>query len=185
VVNAITTLLVAIAGLVSAVNGFGSGDEQAPSTTAVPAAGAAIEGDAQAELRSRIPTSVRSSCGPPVHPEEGAAAAFNCKYRELVGLQYNLFASTREMERDFARVKRRYGLQGTLGGSSCAAGDFEGDYVDGDRTVGRVLCFVNPGSEAAIVWTHGELDIVSFAWREDLNLEALYDAWRQGLGPDA
>jgi hypothetical protein len=38
--------------------------------------------------------------------------------------------------------------------------------------------------QAAIVWTDGRVDILSFAWREDPNLPALFDAWRTGVGPD-
>jgi hypothetical protein len=54
----------------------------------------------------------------------------------------------------------------------------------GGRDAGRLLCFVDePGHVAAIVWTHDELDILSFAWRDDMKLPALFDAWQTGVGP--
>lgn len=185
VVTAITTLIVAIAGLVTAVNQFGGDSEQPPSTptaTATAGAGAALASDADTELQSHIPTAIWSSCGPPVDAEEHAAAAFNCKYRQVVGLQYNLFASAQEMEETYADIKRRYKLEGALNADSCGAGPFEGDYPLG----GHLLCFIDdPGHVAAIVWTDGDLDILSFAWRDDMNLSALYEAWQQGFGPEA
>ena len=184
VVTAATTLVVAIAGLVTAVNQFGGDSEEprsTPTATAGAGAGAALESDADTELQSHIPTAIWSSCGPPVDAEEHAAAAFNCKYRQVVGLQYNLFASAQEMEETYADIKRRYRLEGALTADSCGAGAFEGDY----RSGGHLLCFVDdPGHVAAIVWTDGDLDILSFAWRDDMNLSALYEAWQQGLGPE-
>jgi hypothetical protein len=183
VVTAITTLVVAIAGLVTAVNHFGGNSDKSPSSpTATGGAGAALESDADTGLQSHIPTAIWSSCGPPVDAEEHAAAAFNCKYRRVVGLQYNLFASAQEMEESYADVKRRYKLEGRLIADSCGAGAFEGDY----RSGGHLLCFVDdPSHVAAIVWTDRDVDILSFAWRDDMNLSALYQAWQQGLGPKA
>jgi hypothetical protein len=36
------------------------------------------------------------------------------------------------------------------------------------------------------VWTDRSLDILSFAWRDDEDLPALYDAWQKAdAGPDA
>ncbi len=183
-VTAVTAFAAAIAGLVAAVTQLGGGSAATPRTA--PGGGpttVVFQSAAQRELHSHVPRSIWPSCGPPVDPEEHAVAAFNCKYREIVGLQYNLFASSREMDHSYADVKRRYGLAGALTGRSCAAGRFEGDF----RGVGRLLCFVDDdGHVAAIVWTDRRVDILSFAWRDDKDLPALYDAWRAGnAGPDA
>lgn len=61
---------------------------------------------------------------------------------------------------------------------ACDAGDYRAVPVgtpDGER-------FVEDGT-ASIVWTEDGLDILSFAWRNDANLPALLDAWRNGEGP--
>jgi hypothetical protein len=197
-VAAVTALVVAVGGLATALTqlgGDGSGEDTRAShedTAGSPGPGGGTEtavllGSAsQRELLAHVPAEIRSSCGPPRDPEDGAAAAINCTYRERVGLQYNLFASSGELEEAYAEVKRRYGLEGELDGESCAAGSFEGEHRAGDRAVGRVICFVDePGHVAAIVWTHEELDVLSFAWRDDLDLTALHDTWRRGVGPDA
>jgi len=191
ILTAIATLAAAIAGLVTALSQFGGGGSAQPS--AAPAAattpGAAttviVESDAQRELRSRIPSSIWPTCGPPVDPEEGSVAACNCKYREIVRLQYNLFASSQELETAYEVVTRRYGLAGAPTGNSCDAGKFEGVYRVAGREAGHLLCFVDdPGHVAAIVWTDDGLDILSFAWRSDQNLPALFEAWQKGVGPD-
>jgi hypothetical protein len=143
----------------------------------------ATEDAADAELRSHIPASIVSTCRRATDAEPGSVAAFNCTYRRIVGLQYNLFATSAEMEEGYRVVKRRYGLAGATPGESCARGGFEGDYKPEDRVVGHVLCFIDD-DVAAIVWTHDELDILSFAYRDDKNLVTLFEAWRAGVGPD-
>jgi hypothetical protein len=190
VLTAIGALVVAIAGLVTALTQIGLGGST-PHAAAPPAAtppGAAttvVENGAQRELRSRIPDSILPTCGPPVDPEEGSVAAFNCKYREIDGLQYNLFASSQELDKSYGAIKRRYGLTGTPAGKSCDAGEFEGVYRVADRDAGRLLCFVDdPGHVAAIVWTDDDLDVLSFTWRSDKNLPALFEAWQKGVGPE-
>jgi hypothetical protein len=107
---------------------------------------------AERELLADIPAAIRSSCGKAVNPEEGNAAAFNCSYRDVVHLQYNLFASDSELQKAFAAAKARYGRQG------------------------NVLRFVDHGS-ASIVWTDTKRDILAFAWRDDADQQALNDAW--------
>ncbi len=190
-VTAVTALLVAIGGLVTVLSQFGGGDSAPPAATPAPAPppGAvttvAVETDAQRELRSRIPGAIWPTCRPPTHPEEGAVAAFNCRYREIVELQYNLFASSQELEQAYDDVKERYDLAGALTADSCDAGAFEGDYEAGGRVAGNVLCFVDEaGHVAAIVWTDSRVDILSFAWRNDKNLPALFEAWQKGVGPE-
>jgi hypothetical protein len=37
---------------------------------------------------------------------------------------------------------------------------------------------------AAIVCSEPEVDILSFAWRDDGKLRELYDAWKSGVGPE-
>ena len=122
-------------------------DHQATTTTVVQAQSAA-----ESELLADIPGSIRPSCGKAVDPEEGNAAAFNCSYRDVVHLQYNLFASTPELQRAFAAVQKRYGQNG------------------------KVLRFVDNGS-ASIVWTDEQRDVLAFAWRDDGDQSALDDAW--------
>ena len=43
-----------------------------------------------------------------------------------------------------------------------------------------LLCFVRDGV-ASIVWTDGRADILSFAWRDDVSLDALYESWRKAI----
>src|SRR5881392_1264897 len=90
--TAAATLLAAIAGLVTAITQLrgdhGGGSQPNQVTTVVQG-----DTDAERELRTDIPPAIRPSCGPPKDPEENAVAAFNCSYRQAVGLQYNLFAS--------------------------------------------------------------------------------------------
>lgn len=107
---------------------------------------------AERELLADIPGSIRPSCGKAVDPEEGNAAAFNCSYRDVVHLQYNLFASAPELRRALAAVQKRYGAKGDP------------------------LRFVNNGS-ASIVWTDEKRDVLAFAWRDDTDQAALDDAW--------
>ena len=105
--TAAAALLAAIAGLVTAVTQL-RGDHRSSEAAAVTTV---VAGDtaAERELRSHIPPAIRPTCGPPKYPEENAVAAFNCSYREIVGLQ------------------------------------------------------------------------LSFAWRDDGNLDALYESWRNAI----
>ena len=187
-ITAAATFIVAITGLITAITQFGSdGDSASPAAkegAAAPATVTAALDPTERELRSRIPSAILDSCGRPENPEPTAIAAVNCKYRAIVGLQYNLFASATELEDGYQEVKRRYGLTGTLSGGSCAAGPFEGDYLAGNREAGHLLCFVGDDGVAAIVWTDKLLDVMSFAWRDDGKLAALFDAWAEGVGPE-
>jgi hypothetical protein len=187
-ITAAATFIAAVTGLITAITQLGDGDSASPAAKqAGPTQATVTEAldPSERELRSRIPEAIRASCGRPIDPEPEAIAAVNCRYRAVVGLQYNLFASATELEAGYEDVKRRYGLTGTLGGGSCAAGPFEGEYRAGNRVAGRLLCFVSEDDGvAAIVWTDRLLDIMSFAWRDDGELEALFDAWAEGVGPE-
>jgi hypothetical protein len=151
--TAAATLLAAIAGLVTAVTQL-RGDHRNSEATAVTTL---VAGDtaAERELRSHIPPAIRPTCGPPKYPEENAVAAFNCSYREIVGRQYNLFASHTDLRQAVAVVQKRYGSSTHECGSK------------------PLLCFVRDGV-ASIVWIDGSADMLSFAWRDDGNLNALY-----------
>ena len=190
ILTAIAALVVAVGGIVTAVSQIGGGSSSkqaappAQVTTPVAATTVIAESGAQHELRSHIPGSIWPTCGAPRYPEETAVAAFNCKYREIVGLQYNLFASSQELETAYQGVKRRYGLAGSTNATSCDKGRFEGVYRVAGGDVGHVLCFIDrPGQSASIVWTDDRLDIMSFAWRDDLELAPLFEVWQKGLGP--
>jgi hypothetical protein len=189
-VTAATALVVAIAGLVTALTQFNADTERSQATSATSAEtsspSATLEGGSQQQLRSHIPGSIRESCGRPNDPEDAAAAALDCKLPQTKAIQYNLFTSSDEMEDTYGDVKHRFDVAGTLTGNSCAAGDYEGVYrVDG-RAVGHLLCFLYENDKrAAIVWTDRRVDILSFAWREDRNLHSLFNAWEGGVGPDA
>ena len=176
VVTAVATLLVAVTGLVTAITQF-SGKEETQAEPAVSAGVPADETDAQ--LWSHIPESLRSTCRRSTDQEAGAISAYNCTWRRIVGLQYNLFTSTPELAAGFEEVRQRYGLE-AAGGASCPDGNFQGAYEPG----GSMLCFVADDGVASIVWTDDELDIMSFAWRDDGKLDALYDAWTEGVGPE-
>jgi hypothetical protein len=186
ILTALATLIAAVAGLLTAFSQLGGGDSpQSAAATREAATTVLVESDAQRELRSHIPASIWPSCGAPVDEEEGSVAAFNCKYRTVVGLQYNLFASSQELEAAYREVRRRHGLAGSPSGGSCEDGPFEGVYQVARRDSGHLLCFIDdPGHVAAIVWTDSQLDVLSFAWRDDLNLAALHEAWQRGVGPD-
>jgi hypothetical protein len=190
-VTAATALIAAIAGLVTAFSQF-TGDSTPPPAAPATSAGtdtsaAVMDSDPQRWLRSHVPSSIRASCGPSEAPEEGAAASDECIYPEMKGIQYNLYASTGQMERTYERVKGDYQDARAWTGDSCGAGAYEGDYRDGDRAVGHRLCFLyyeKGRRKSAIVWTDNRVNILSFAWREDTNLAALVDAWDTGVGPD-
>ena len=174
--TAVATLLAAIAGLATAFAQL-RGDD---STPAAAQSVALVPGDPSDEqLMSHIPASLRSTCRRSTDAEAGSVAAFNCNSRRVVNLQYNLFPSKSELVAGYDEVKRRYGLAADTPGESCREGRFEGEYVPG----GSLLCFVDDDGVAAIVWSDDELDILTFAWRDDGNLPALYDAWREGVGP--
>jgi hypothetical protein len=176
-VAAAASLVVAIAGLVTALSRFG-GDEE-PGATAATRAATFQEDATDAELRSHIPAALRQTCTRSTDAEPAAVAAFNCKYRRIVGLQYNLFASPAELRTAYQDVKGRYGLDRASAEGSCAQGYFEGDY----RGRGSMLCFVD-STVASIVWTDDDLEILTFAWRNDGLLPELFDAWKAGVGPE-
>jgi hypothetical protein len=157
--TAAATLIAAVVGLVTALTQLrGDGDSEPAAVTTV------VEGDtaAERELRSHIPAAIRPTCGPPKYPEENAVAAFNCTYREIVGLQYNLFASDADLRKAVARVNERYGKSTGQCGSR------------------PLLCFVRDGV-ASIVWTDERADVLSFAWRDDGDLDALYQSWGKAI----
>lgn len=176
-VTGVAALLAAIVGLVTAIAQL-RGDDTEPAAVTQPIA--SVPGDPSDEqLLSYIPPAFHSTCRRSTDAEPGAVSAFNCTHRRIVGLQYNLFSSETELAAGFEEVKARYGLAGETPGGSCAEGRFEGEYVPG----GSLICFVGEDGVAAIVWTDDELDVMTFAWRDDGNLRALYDAWREGVGP--
>ena len=177
VITAVATLLVAVTGLVTAITQL-SGDDE--TSAAPPAAAASVPTDeTDAQLWSHIPESLRSTCRRSTDQEAGAISAYNCTWRRIVGLQYNLFTSTPELTAGFDDVRQRYGLE-DADGASCPDGNFEGPYEPG----GSMVCFVGDDGVASIVWTDDELDIMTFAWRDDGKLDALYDAWSEGVGPE-
>lgn len=176
VITAVATLVVAVTGLFTAITQL-SGEEEKSADPVVAASVPADETDA--ELWSRIPQSLRSTCRRSTDQEAGAISAYNCTWRRVVGLQYNLFTSTPELAAGLEEVRQRYGLE-DADGASCPDGNFEGAYEPG----GSMLCFVGDDGVASIVWTDDELDIMTFAWRDDGKLDALYDAWTEGVGPE-
>src|SRR5215203_3475903 len=86
-ITAVTTLLVAVVGLVTAFSQLRGEDDDPPPASITTVLGR--DSAAETELRSYVPAAVRSSCGAPKDAEEGAIAAFNCTYREVVNVQYN------------------------------------------------------------------------------------------------
>ena len=127
-ITAVATLLVAVTGLVTAItqlggmtttqprfSGFGGSD----GLDGVPA------DETDALLWSHIPELLRSTCRRSTDQEAGAISAYNCTWRRIVGLQYNLFTSTPELADGFEDVRQRYGLENP-DGASCPDGNFEG-----------------------------------------------------------
>lgn len=157
-VTTVATLLVAVAGLIAAVKQL-SGSQGSSEPVAVTTV---VNGDtpAERELRSHIPAEIRPSCGPPVNAEETAVAAFNCTYRDVVKLQYNLFASDLELRHDVARVRKLYGDKHECGTKP-------------------LLCFEQSSGEADIVWIDEPANVMGFAYRDDGHLDALYESWRK------
>lgn len=157
-VTTIATLVVAVAGLIAAVKQL-SGSEGSSEAVAVTTV---VNGDspAEQELRSHIPPEIRPTCGKPVNPEETAVAAFNCTYRDVVKVQYNLFASDVELRQDVDRVRKLYGDRHECGPKP-------------------LLCFRQSSGEADIVWIDAPANIMGFAYRDDGQLDALYESWRK------
>ena len=156
-VTTVATLIVAVAGLIAAVKQLsGSQGSSAAAVTTV------VNGDspAERELRSHIPAEIRPTCGKPVNPEETAVASFNCTYRDVVKLQYNLFASDVELRQDVDRVRKVYGDKHECGPEP-------------------LLCFRQSSGEADIVWIDAPANVMGFAYRDDGHLDALYESWRK------
>jgi hypothetical protein len=180
-ITAATTLIVAVAGLLTAVSKLNHDDANGAASKASPTVVAQPSGP-QGALRSHIPAAILPTCDRSDAPEDGSTTALDCGTDGLDGIQYNLFPSADAMARAYA--KQRPKLTGDPS-AGCAKGSFEGDYVvDGQRR-GRLLCFVNHPGEAAIVWTDDKLRVLSFAWRNDEDPEAVYNAWKPGLGPSS
>jgi hypothetical protein len=155
-ITALATLIAAVLGLVTAFTQLdGSGDRSEPERVTT-----VVEGDtiAERQLRAYIPAEVRPTCGPPKDPEENNVAAFNCTYREIVNVQYNLFASDADLRQGEANVRRRYGDKHECGTEP-------------------LLCFVGADGVASIIWVDEDADILAFTWRDDGNLDALYETW--------
>ena len=160
-ITAVATLIAAIVGLVTLVTQLtgGEGEKFSSDSGGEPTL---VNNDtpAQRELRARIPATIQPTCGQPKDPEENAVAAFNCTYREIVNLQSNLFASNADLQQGVESVKERYGDSHECGTKP-------------------LLCFVQDGV-ASIIWTAGS-DILAFAWRDDGNLDALYESWNEAI----
>jgi hypothetical protein len=179
VITAVATLLVAITGLITAFTQLGGKDDPPAGGEATALTEGVPADETDAQLWSHIPPSLRSTCRRSTDQEGDAISAYNCTWRRIVGLQYNLFPSTPELADGFEKVRHRYGLE-NADGASCPDGNFEGPYAPG----GSMVCFVGDDGVASIVWTDDALDIMSFAWRDDGKLDALYDAWTEGVGPE-
>jgi hypothetical protein len=177
-VTAATTLIVAVGGLVTAVHKL-SGDEAKPAAVKGSVTGAA-PATPRDRLRSYIPASFE--CKRSGEPEDGSLVALDCGTDGVDGIQYNLFPSADAMTRAYERQRPKLTGDPSAG---CAKGSFEGDYVVKGERRGRLLCFVHHPGEAAIVWTDDELRVLTFAWRDDEDPGALYDAWKPGLGPSS
>jgi hypothetical protein len=154
-VTALATLIAAVVGLVTAFTQLrGGGGSQAGAVATVVVG----ETPAERELRAYIPARVRPTCGPAKNPEENNVAAFNCTYREIVNVQYNLFASDADLRQGVARVQSRYGDKHECGTKP-------------------LLCFVGGDGVASIIWADEDADVLAFTWRDDGNLDALYESW--------
>ena len=136
---------------------FSPGSASSPTVTTV----VTRRTPAERELLTHIPSAIRPTCHAPVDPEENNVAAFNCDYRGIVMLQYNLFASHADLQRAVGSVRRRYGDR----------------HECGPRPL---LCFVRDGT-ASIVWTDQPANVLSFAWRDGGKLDALYESWRNEI----
>ena len=161
--TALATLLVAIAGLVAAVKHLGVASGGSKVGAVATEATSSSFADYPPELRSAIPAKILPTCHPsrgPDHPEETAVAAANCTYREVVNLQYNLFASEVELRQDVANVRKRWGDKHECGSKP-------------------LFCFAEDNGQADIIWIDGRNRIMGFAWRDDGNLDALYESWKQ------
>ena len=73
-------------------------------------------------------------------------------------MQYNLFASDADLQRGIERVRGPYGDKHACGTKP-------------------LLCFVGADGVASIIWADKNADVLAFMWRDDGNLEALYESW--------
>ena len=162
-VTALATLLVAIGALVTAARQLrGDGGDAHPPAVTETTSGTGYT-VYPPELRAAIPASVLPTCGRAKYPEETAIAATNCTYREVVNLQYNLFASDVELRQDVESVRKRFGDKHECGTKP-------------------TFCFVQDNGEADIVWIDEPKRIMGFAFRDDGNLDALYESWKEIAG---
>src|SRR4051794_34321418 len=104
-ITAVAALIAAIVGLATLVTQIGGGDDKPSSAQGGVTTVVGNDTPSQQELRAAIRAPIRPTCGPPKDPEENAVAAFNCTYRVIVNLQYNLFASKADLQRGIERVK--------------------------------------------------------------------------------
>lgn len=162
-VTALATLLVAVGALVTAARQLGGdGGDSHPAAATVETTGSGYT-VYPPELRAAIPSNILPTCGRAKYPEETAIGATNCTYRELVNLQYNLFASDVELQQDVASVRKRFGDKHECGSKP-------------------LFCFVQDNGQADIVWIDESKRIVGFAFRDDGNLDALYESWKEIAG---
>jgi hypothetical protein len=163
IVTALATLVVAITGLVTAMKHLVGTSGASTATSATVERTTSSDTLSSPDLRAAIPAQIRPTCrpsGPTDYPEETAVAAANCRYREVVELQYNLFASDVELRQDLTSVRRRFGDKHECGSKP-------------------LFCFVQDSGQASIIWIDEPKRMLGFAWRDDGNLDALYESWNE------
>jgi hypothetical protein len=146
--------------------------------------------DPNAALLQLVPGRIRATCDPPDDPNafpEAAVAKLVCRPpgRQAHSVQYNLFETRNEMQQAYnaSLDQVREDVGQNFRGGDCETDTFaEHGYTSGSGG-GRVMCYILEG-RAWIEWSHNELFVYSFGFRNDNNDVQLYRWWSgPGSGP--
>jgi hypothetical protein len=112
----------------------------------------------------------------------GEQAAIECSVPDILNFSLALFPDVSIMNEDFSSaVELAKGItKGDV--ENCernkpTEGEWQSTTGAGQGKAGRLLCYLDDDKDAWIQWTHDGLKIYAFAYRDDANIEALYDWW--------
>ncbi|MBA2557100.1 MAG: hypothetical protein H0V12_07145 [Chloroflexi bacterium] len=160
-------------------------DPSAPVPSADPGGGFPTEIDAR--LLTRIPSTLRASCGPTeatADEQAGALSVVDCQPRgnrlDPTFVRYFLFNDPRLMdgayEAQLAQARAQDDVANRAG--LCFDPPFTGAFGRYDRpNAGSVVCYRDDQGRAVFLWTVDALRIVALAYREDGNHKDLFDWW--------
>jgi hypothetical protein len=149
---------------------------QSPSTSADPGLDAAL---AAVELMNDVPAGIRETCGPSTAPLDGVVASTTCSLPGPAGVAiYVRFDGEASLQAGYDLIAAASNVAPDTG-TSCGAGDFEGEFATADGPPGgRLLCVLAPEGLSAI-WTHPDRRILGLVQLlESTDYEVLEDAWQ-------